>query len=158
MFTLVHVVLSVLTGLVVVGGLVGGSRRAGVTAAFLITTILTNVTAFGFPITTVLPSHVVAAISLVLLGICLVALYAKGLQGAWRRIFVLTAVAALYLNVFVLIVQLFLKTPQLAELAPMQQEAPFALTQALMFGFFVWLGRAAVRGYSARFPPSIACT
>ena len=92
----------------------------------------------------------VAAISLVLLVICLAALYAKRLQGPWRRIFVITAVASLYLNVFVLIVQLFLKTPQLAELAPTQSEAPFALTQALMLGIFLWLGRAAVRGFSAR--------
>jgi len=153
MFTLVHVVISVLsllTGLVVVGGLIGGSRRAGMTGAFLLTTVLTNVTAFGFPITTVLPSHVVAAISLVLLAICLAALYAKRLQGPWRRIFVITAVASLYLNVFVLIVQLFLKTPQLTELAPTQSEPPFALTQLLMLVIFLWLGRAAVRGFSAR--------
>ena len=152
MFTLLHVVLSVLsilTGLVVVGGLIGGSRRAGMTGAFLLTTVLTNLTAFGFPITTVLPSHVVAAISLVLLAICLAALYAKGLRGPWRRIFVITAVASLYLNVFVLIVQLFLKTPQLTELAPTQSEAPFALTQLLMLVIFLWLGRAAVRGLAA---------
>ena len=96
-----------------------------------------------------LPSHVVAAISLVLLAICLVALYAKGLQGPWRRIFVITAVASLYLNVFVLIVQLFQKTPQLTELAPTQSEAPFALTQLLMLVIFLWLGRAAVRGLAA---------
>ena len=152
MFTLVHVVISVLsllTGLVVVGGLIGGSRRPGMTGAFLLTTVLTNVTAFGFPITTVLPSHVVAAISLVLLVICLAALYAKRLQGPWRRVFVITAVAALYLNVFVLIVQLFLKTPPLTELAPTQSEAPFALTQLLMLAIFLWLGRAAVRGFAA---------
>ena len=152
MFTLVHVVISVLsllTGLVVVGGLIGGSRRAGMTGAFLLTTVLTNVTAFGFPITTVLPSHVVAAISLVLLAICLAALYAKHLQGPWRRIFVIAAVASLYLNVFVLIVQLFQKTPQLTELAPTQSEPPFALTQLLMLVIFLWLGRAAVRGFAA---------
>lgn len=94
MFTLVHVVISILgiiTGLVAVDGLMAGARRDGVTTAFLITTVLTNVTAFGFPFTTVLPSHVVAAISLVLLAVCLVARYVKGLQGAWRRIFVIPA-------------------------------------------------------------------
>lgn len=152
MFTLVHVVISILgiiTGLVVVGCLMAGSRRDGVTAAFLITTVLTNVTAFGFPFTTVLPSHVVAVISLVLLAVCLVARYAKGMAGGWRRVFVMTAVAALYFNVFVLIVQLFQKTPQLAALAPTQSEPPFALTQLLMLVLFVWLGRASLRGFAA---------
>ncbi len=151
MFTLVHVVISVLgiiTGLVAVGGLMAGARREGVTAAFLVTTILTNVTAFGFPFTTVLPSHVVGAISLVLLAVCLVARYVQSLRGAWRRIFVITAVAALYFNVFVLVVQLFQKTPQLAALAPTQSEPPFAVTQLLLLVVFVWLGRASLRGFS----------
>jgi hypothetical protein len=125
-----------------------GARREGVTATFLVTTILTNVTAFGFPFTTVLPSHVVGAISLVLLAVCLVARYVQGLRGAWRRIFVITAVAALYFNVFVLIVQLFQKTPQLAALAPTQSEPPFAVTQLLVLVVFVWLGRASLRGFS----------
>jgi hypothetical protein len=152
MFTLVHVIISllgILIGLVAVGGFMAGSRRDGVTAAFLITTILTNVTAFGFPFTTVLPSHVVAVISLLLLAVCLIARYAKGMAGGWRRIFVITAVASLYFNVFVLIVQLFQKTPQLAALAPTQSEAPFAVTQLLVLVLFVWLGRASLRGFSA---------
>ena len=152
MFTLVHVVISILgiiTGLVAVGGFMAGARRDGVTAAFLITTVLTNVTAFGFPFTMVLPSHVVAVISLVLLAVCLVARYLRNLQGGWRRIFVITAVAALYFNVFVLVVQLFQKTPQLAALAPTQSEPPFAVTQLLVLVVFVWLGRASVRGFSA---------
>ena len=152
MFTLVHVVISVfgiITGLVAVGGFMAGSRREGVTAAFLVTTILTNVTAFGFPSATVLPSHVVGAISLVLLAVCLVARYIQGLRGPWRRIFVITAVAALYFNVFVLIVQLFQKTPQLAALAPTQSEPPFAATQLLVLLAFIWLGRASLRGFPA---------
>lgn len=53
--------------------------------------------------------------------------------------------AALYLNVFVLLVQLFAKTPPLAQLTPTQQEAPFVVTQALVFALFVWLGWAALR-------------
>jgi hypothetical protein len=91
---------------------------------------------------------VVGAISLVLLAVCLVARYVQGLRGAWRRIFVITAVAALYFNVFVLIVQLFQKTPQLAALAPTQSEPPFAVTQLLVLLVFVWLGRASLRGFS----------
>lgn len=152
MFTLVHVVISVLgiiTGLVAVGGLMAGARREGVTAAFLVTTILTNATGFGFASERLLPSHVVAVLSLVLLTICVVARYVKRLHGGWRRVFVITAVGALYFNVFVLVVQLFAKTPQLAALSPTQSEPPFALTQLLVLALFVWLGRASIRGFSA---------
>jgi len=149
-FTLIHVVLSLLgiiAGLVVVGGLVAGARLDGWTALFLGTSILTSATGFGFPRTVLLPSHGVGALSLVVLAVCLIARYGKGLEGPWRRTYVLTAVTALYLNVFVLIVQLFSKTPALAHLAPTQSEAPFAVTQLLVLALFVWLGRAAWRGF-----------
>ena len=103
MFTLVHVIISLLgiiTGLVAVGGFMAGARREGVTAVFLITTILTNATGFGFPSDKLLPSHVVAALSLVLLAVCVVARYVKHLEGAWRRVFVITAVAFLLHTLF----------------------------------------------------------
>jgi len=150
MFTLIHVVISILgiiAGLVVVGGLMSGTRLHGWTALFLVMTILTSVTGFGFPFTKVSPAHVVGALSLVVLAVCLAARYWKQLQGGWRTTYVITAVAALYLNVFVLVVQLFVKTPPLAQLAPTQQEAPFAVTQALVLALFVWLGWAALRGF-----------
>jgi hypothetical protein len=105
------------------------------------------VTGFGFPFTKVSPPHVVGAISLVVLAVCLAARYLKQLGSGWRTTYVVTAVAALYLNVFVLVVQLFAKTPALAQLAPTQQEAPFSLTQALVLALFVWLGWAALRGF-----------
>lgn len=150
MFTLIHVVISVLgiiTGLVVVGGLLAGVRLDGWTAIFLATTTLTSVTGFGFPFTKVLPAHIVGAVSIVVLAVCLAARYWKQLGGRWRATYVVTAVGALYLNVFVWVVQLFAKTPPLAQLAPTQQEAPFAVTQALVFVLFVWLGWAALRGF-----------
>ena len=149
-FTLIHVVISVLgiiVGLVVVGGLIAGARLDGWTALFLATTIFTSVSGFGLPFTKVSPPHVVGALSLVVLAVCLAARYWKQLQGGWRAAYVVTAVAALYLNVFVLIVQLFVKTPPLAQLAPTQQEAPFAATQALVLALFVWLGWSALRGF-----------
>jgi hypothetical protein len=149
-FTLIHVVISVLgiiLGLVVVGGLMAGARLDGWTAFFLATTILTSVTGFGFPFTKVSPPHVVGVLSLGVLAVCLAARYWKHLESGWRATYVITAVAALYLNVFVLVVQLFLKTPPLTQLAPTQQEAPFAVTQALVLALFVWLGWAALRGF-----------
>jgi hypothetical protein len=155
MFTLIHVLISVLgiiAGLVVAGGLMAGARLDGWTAFFLVTTILTSVSGFGFPFTMVTPPHVVGAISLVVLAVCLAARYGKQLAGGWRTTYVVTAVAALYLNVFVLVVQLFVKTPALAQLAPTQQEAPFAVTQALVLALFVWIGWTAVRGFRAGAP------
>ena len=150
MFTLIHVVISVLgiiAGLVVVGGLLAGARLNGWTGLFLAMTILTSVTGFGFPATTVTPARVVGALSLVLLAICVAARYWKQLAGGWRTIYVITAVAALYLNVFVLVVQLFAKTPPLAQLAPTQQEPPFVVTQALVLALFAWLGWKALRAF-----------
>lgn len=151
-FTLIHVVISVvgiLSGLVVIGGLMAGARLEGWTALFLVTTTVTSVTGFGFPASTVSPAHIVGGLSLVVLTACLAARYWRKLDGGWRTTYVVTAVVATYLNVFVLVVQLFAKTPALAQLAPTQQEPPFALTQALVLALFVWLGWAAVRGFRA---------
>lgn len=151
-FTLIHVVLSligIVAGLVVAGGLVAGKRLDGWTGVFLVTTVLTNATGFGFPFVTFLPSHAVAIISLIVLPVVIVARYVKHLAGAWRGIYVVGAVFALYLNVFVLLAQLFLRLPALIAAAPTQKEAPFILTQLVVLALFVWLGRAAVKGFRA---------
>jgi fucose 4-O-acetylase-like acetyltransferase len=124
-----------------------GARLDTWTALFLGTTILTSFTGFFFPFTGITPPYVVGAISLAVLALCLAARYWKRLALGWRTTYVITAVTALYLNIFVLVVQLFAKTPALAQLAPTQQEAPFALTQALVLALFVWLGWAALRGF-----------
>lgn len=149
-FTLIHIVLSVLgiiAGLVVVGGLLAGTRLDGWTAFFLGTTIVTSVTGFGFPTRQVTPPQIVGVISLLVLGVCLAARYWKRLQGGWRSAYVISAVVALYLNVFVLVVQLFIKTPVLAQLAPTQTEPPFAVTQGLVLALFVWIGRSSLRAF-----------
>ena len=149
-FLLIHIVLSVLgiiTGLVVVGGLMAGARLDGWTGFFLSTTVLTSVTGFGFPFVKVLPPHIVGALSLVVLAVCLAARYWKRLAGGWSAIYVVTAVIALYLNTFVLVVQLFAKTPPLAALAPTPGAPAQAGTQLIVLAIFVWLGRAALKGF-----------
>jgi hypothetical protein len=149
-FTLIHVVISVVgivAGLVVVGGLMAGARLDLWTAMFLACTVFTSVSGFGFPSNVIAPAHVVGVLSLLLLALCLAARYWKQMNRRWRTTYVVTAVTALYLNVFVLVVQLFTKTPPLAQLAPTQSEAPFAITQALVFALFAWLGWAALRGF-----------
>jgi hypothetical protein len=90
---------------------------------------------------------VIAGLSLALLPVVAFALYGKHARGPWRRVFTIGATAGLYLNVFVLVVQLFLKVPAMQALAPTQSELPFALTQLLVLAVFVALGRSAVRGY-----------
>ena len=151
-FTLIHVVLSILgivTGLVAVGGLMSGRRLDTWIGLFLVTTILTNVTSFMFPIRILLPSHYVAGISLLILPVAVAAFYWKHLVGGWRTTFVVASVAALYLNVFVLMVQLFQKMPALIVVAPGQKGPAFVITQVLILALFVWIGRAAVSGFRA---------
>ncbi len=157
-FTLVHVVLSlvgIFAGLVVAGGLVAGKRLDGWTGVFLVTTVLTNVTGFGFPAASFIASHAVGVISLVVLPVVVAARYWKRLAGAWRPVYAVGSVLALYLNVFVLMVQLFRRVPALLVTAPTQKEPPFLLTQLLVLALFIWLGREAVRGFRAE-TPSVA--
>jgi hypothetical protein len=142
LFTKLHVVISlvgIVSGLVVMFGLLVGRRLNGWTALFLISTVLTSVTGFFFPFHGVTPAIVVGIISLVLLAVAIVARYARHLGGAWRWIYVVTAMISLYLNVFVLIVQLFQKVPALKALAPTQSEPPFAVTQLVVLALFVLL-------------------
>ena len=149
-FTLVHVVLSlvgIFAGLIVVFGMFASKKLDGWTALFLATTVLTSVTGFFFPFDKILPSHIVGIISLVVLAIAILALYVLRLAGPWRWIYVVSAVVALYLNVFVGVVQAFQKVPLLASLAPTQSEPPFLIAQAVVLVIFVGLGIAAVRSF-----------
>jgi hypothetical protein len=149
-FTTLHVVISLIgiaTGIVVLLGMLGGKRLDGLTAVFLVTTVLTSVTGFLFPFSQLLPSHVVGIISLVVLAIALFALYGKGLAGAWRAIYIVTATIALYLNVFVGVVQAFQKLAFLQPLAPTQAEAPFVVAQVVVLALFAVLGFLAVRRF-----------
>jgi len=87
--------------------------------------VLTSVSGFGFPFEHLLPSHKVGILSLVILAVAIPARYAFHLAGRWRAIYIVGAATALYLNVFVLVFQSFLKVPALRALAPTQQEPPF---------------------------------
>jgi hypothetical protein len=149
-FTLVHVVLSlvgIFAGLVVVFGMFNSKTLDGWTALFLATTVLTSVTGFPFPRDHILPSHIVGIISLVVLAIAIYALYSRHLAGPWRWIYVVTAVVALYLNVFVAVVQSFMKVPMLNALAPTQSEPPFAIAQSVVLLVFIALGVVALRSF-----------
>ncbi len=149
-FTLVHVILSligIVAGIVVLFGMLGGKRLAGLTALFLVTTVLTSVTGFLFHSTSFGPAHVIGVISLVILAPTLAALYAFDLAGSWRWIYIAGAVLALYFNVFVGVVQAFQKLAFLQPFAPTQSEPPFIVAQAVVMALFVGLGALAVRGF-----------
>ena len=148
-FTQVHVVISLIgicSGLVVAFGLLAAKRLDAWTALFLVS-VLTSVTGFMFPFHGFLPSYGVGAISMVALAIAIFARYGRHLAGGWRRTYAITAMTSLYLNVFVLIVQLFEKVPALKALAPTQSEPPFKITQLTVLVLFVVLTIIAAKRF-----------
>ncbi len=153
-FTALHVALSLMgiaLGVLVVFGLVGNRRLPATTAAYLATTAATSVTGFLFHSKSLGPPHVVGFISLLALTIAMIARYRMKLAGIWRFIYVVSSVLALYLNVFVAVVQAFQKLPSLHTLAPTGSEPPFAATQLLVLAVFVGVGALAAK----RFHPQI---
>jgi hypothetical protein len=146
-FTLLHVIITLVaigSGLIVVGGMFASHRLPGTTALFLFTTVLTSVTGFLFPIRGFTPALGVGILSCVILAVALFALYKEHLVGAWRWIYVITAIVSLYLNVFVLVVQSFMKISALNVLAPTQSEPPFAIAQAAVLVIFILIGLIAL--------------
>ena len=146
-FTLLHVIITLVaigSGLIVVGGMFASHRLPGTTALFLFTTALTSVTGFLFPIHGFTPALGVGILACVILAVALFALYKEHLVGAWRGIYVISAIVSLYLNVFVLIAQSFMKDSALNALAPTQSEPPFAITQAVVLVIFILIGLIAV--------------
>jgi hypothetical protein len=149
-FTNLHVVLSlvgIVAGFVVLIHMLRSKVRPGWTAVFLATTVLTSVTGFLFPFERVLPSHVVGVVSLAVLALAIAALYSYHLARSWRWIYVASAVIALYLNVFVLVAQAFLKVSFLHTLAPTGSEPAFIVAQLVVLVAFVGLGFVALKSF-----------
>ena len=130
-------------GFVVAWGFLRGQWLDRWNAWFLGTTITTTMSGFFFPVDRLLPSHFLGVISLAVLAVAVDALYRHSLSGWWRPTYVAAAIAAFYLNYFVLVVQAFLKVPALHTLAPTQTELPFALTQLLVLVVFATVGTLA---------------
>src|SRR5260221_6904731 len=141
----VHVIISliaIVSGLVVMFGLLTSKSMPGLTAIFLLFTILTSATGFLIPpllSDKLLPSHMIGILSLVLLAIACIALYGVKLTGPWRWIYVVTALLSLYFNVFVLVIQSFLKVPALTAVAPGNPPSRpvFGVVQGIVLGFFI---------------------
>src|SRR5216117_4420219 len=131
-YTIIHtliILVAIVTGIVVVFGMLAGNRLDGWTKWFLITAVLTTATGFFFPFHGFTPAIGLGIISLPFLALTIFARCSKQLAGAWRWIYVIGAVICLYFNLFVLLVQLFEKVPALHALAPTQTESPFKITQ-----------------------------
>jgi hypothetical protein len=145
-----HVIISLVgiaSGFVVFYGLLTNNPMRGLTALFLATTIITSVTGFPLPPFGFDPPRAVGTLSLILLAVAVLALYAFRLGGAWRWIYVVTAVASLYLNTFVGVIQAFMKVPSLHAFAPTQSETPFAVTQGIVLLIFAAFGFLATRKF-----------
>jgi hypothetical protein len=141
-YTIIHTLISlvaIFTGFAVLFGMLVGNRLDGWTKWFLITAVATTVTGFFFPFHGFTPAIGLGIISLPFLALAIFARYSKQLAGAWRWIYILSAVICLYFNLFVLVVQLFEKVPALHALAPTQTESPFKLTQLVVLTISVLL-------------------
>ena len=148
--TAIHVLLSlagIVSGFVVIFGLLGGKRLDRWTAFFLATTVLTSLTGYLFPVHKLMPSHILGALSLIALALAIYARYRRDMNARWRSVYVATAILAQYFNLFVLVVQSFLKIPSLKVLAPTQSEPPFAIAQGLVLVVFVALGILALKRF-----------
>src|SRR5258708_2110992 len=155
-FTTLHVVISliaIVAGIIVMFGMLGSNRMPALTAIFLLLTILTSATGFQFPFDKLLPWEMVGILSFVMVVIACFALYAMKLSGAWRWIYVVTALISLYFNVFVLIIQAFLKVPALHAVAPGNPPSGpvFAVVQGIVLVFFILMIIGAIR----RFKPAV---
>jgi len=149
-FTFFHVVLSllgILSGILVIFGMLGAKRMNGMTAVFLTTTVLTSVTGFLLPAHKLLPSHILGILSLIVLAIAIFARYGKHLAGGWSRTYAVMAVIALYFNVFVLVAQLFMKVPSIKALTPTQTEPPFKIAQGVVLLLFIILAVLAAKRF-----------
>jgi hypothetical protein len=148
--TFVHVLLSligILSGLIVLFGMFSSKRMDGMTGLFLATTVLTSVTGFFFPNSTITPGIVLGVLSLIALAIAIYARYSRKMAGGARSAYVITAVISEYFNVFVLIAQAFMKVPALHALAPTGSEAPFKIAQAICLVIFIILTIGAVKKF-----------
>jgi hypothetical protein len=150
---LVHVAISlagILSGLVVAYGLLTSKPSGGWTLVFLATTVATSATGFFFPSHGFTPATGLGILSSIALIMAILARYQFHWAGRWRWIYVVSAMIALYFNVFVLIVQSFQKVEALRALAPTQSEPPFVIAQLVTLVIFLVAGIIAV----GRFHPS----
>ena len=160
-FTIFHVAISlaaIVSGFIVLFGMIANKRLDTWTAFFLTTTVATSVTGFGFPIKGMTPGIAFGIISLAVLAAVIYARYPRHLAGVWRRVYVMGAAFAFYLNFVVLIVQSFQKVGPLHALAPNQNEPPFLAVQVVSLVAFLVLGTISVKRFRDQAPDDSAAS
>jgi hypothetical protein len=154
-FTQLHTIISliaIVAGLIAMVAYARGSWLGSIMHIFVWTTVVTTVTGFLFPFNGFTPAIGTGIVSSVVLVVLLLALYQSKLQGRARTVFAVTATVSLYLNLFVLVVQSFLKIPALHALAPLGKEPPFAAAQGLVLIASIALGYFCVKARRSRSP------
>jgi hypothetical protein len=147
LFLKFHVVISLIgiaSGLVAMIALAGGRLLSGWTGLFLATTVLTNVTGFPLAPFGLDPPRIVGIISLVALAVAIGSLYLFHLAGAWRWIYVVTAMVALFFNCFVAVIQSFDKIPALHAIGPTQDAPVVHISQLVVLVICIGLGGLSV--------------
>ena len=145
--TIAHVLVSLIglgSGFLVIWSLLKDKWLQRWNEVFLATTIATSASGFLFPTDQLTPGQIIGVLSLLVLAAAVFARYHQQLAGRWRTTYVISAVTAQYFNLFVFVVQLFLKVPVLKALAPTQTEPVFAITQLATLAAFIGVGLAAV--------------
>jgi uncharacterized membrane protein len=149
-FTELHVLVSLMgiaAGLLALFGMLGGKLYRLLTMLFLVTTVLTSVSGFLFPIDRMTPGIILGILSMIVLLPAIWALYIGKLEGAWRGTYVITSTLALWFNFFVLIAQSFAKIPPLRAIAPSQASPAFGITEGVVLIVFLWLAVRAFKGF-----------
>ena len=147
-FTALHVAISLIgiaAGLIALLAQARGYFLARMHAVFLVTTLLTSLTGFLFPFGGFTPAIGVGVLSVLVLAVALCALYGFARRGRARIAYAVSAPAALWLNLFVLVVQGFLKVPALNALAPTGSEPPFLAAQGLLLVAMTIMAAAIIR-------------
>ena len=152
-FTTLHVLISfvgIVAGLIALPAFAGGHVLPRANVIFLWFTLLTSLTGFLFPIVAFTPALGVGIISTLILAVALWAWYGRKLAGRAGAIYAIAATIGLWLNLFVLVVQSFLKVPALNALAPNGNEPPFAAAQGSLLIAMLALGYFAFRASRKR--------
>jgi hypothetical protein len=139
-FIQIHVALSLVaigTGLIVAFGMLTARRLPVATAVFLSSTALTCLTGFLFPYHGMTPGIEIGLLSMVILLLAVVARYRRGMAGAWRHTYIVSTMIALYLNVLILVIQIFAHLTPLTARTPKQFGILFKLTELAVLVAFV---------------------
>jgi hypothetical protein len=152
-FTTLHVLISfvgIVAGLIALPAIARGHVLPRANVIFLWLTLLTSLTGFLFPIVAFTPALGVGIFSTLILAVALWAWYGRKLAGRAGAIYAIAATIGLWLNLFVLVVQSFLKVPALNALAPNGNEPPFAAAQGALLIAMLALGYFAFRASRKR--------